>query len=218
MITVDEGSSTSMDLVALDIETIPLEKDPDFDSPEDWSVFAVALGHKEPGSDVVVDVLFRDSAHFEAERDLIERMIDWVAERTEGEARTLITYNGDSYDFPILKHRTYVLDDADPDSNVAERLYLMLETSLHTDLILEVKDRKGYFVSLEDTLEEYNINSDEPTWLGKPVTGADMPSMGLELISGRANDELRETVYRYAASDVEPLFDLHTELKDPVTQ
>lgn len=202
-----------MDLVALDIETIPLEKDPDFNSPEDWSVFAVALGHKEPGSDVVVDVLFRDSAHFEAERDLIERMIDWVADRTNGEARTLITYNGESYDFPILQHRAYVLDDESPNSNVEERLYLMLETSIHTDLIQLVKDKKGYYVSLEDSLEEFEIPYDEPEWLGSTVTGADMPSMGLELISGRANYELRETVRRYAASDVQPLFELHNELR-----
>jgi DNA polymerase elongation subunit (family B) len=207
-----------MNLIALDIETIPLKQDPDFDSPKDWTIFAVALGHKAPGSDVTVDVLFRDSPHFNAERELLNDVIDWVADRTNGEARTLITYNGDSYDFPILRHRAYVLDDESPDSNVAERLYMMLETSMHTDLIQLVKDQKGYYVSLDDTLAEHNIDADEPEWLGKPVEGSDMPSMGLELISGRANDELRETVYRYAASDVEPLFDLHTELKDPVTQ
>jgi len=203
-----------MDHIALDIETIPLETDPDFDDPSHWTVFAVALGHKAPDSDLVVDVLFRDSVHFNAERDLINRMIDWVADRTNGEARTLITYNGDSYDFPILRHRTCVLDDEFPDSNVAERLCMMLETSMHTDLIQSMKDRKGYYVSLEDSLEEFDISYDEPEWLGSTVTGADMPSMGLEVISGRANPELRETVYSYAASDVKPLFQLHQSLNE----
>lgn len=202
-----------MDLVAIDIETIPLEQDPDFNNPSDWTVFAVAIGHSSPESDTVVDVLFRDSPHFNSERELIDRMIDWIAERTSGEARTLITYNGESYDLPILKHRAYVLDDENPESNLAERLYLLLETSLHTDLIQLMEDKKGYYVSLDDALEEFGIDADEPSWLGSTVTGADMPSMGLELISGRDNPELRETVRRYAASDVEPLFELHGELQ-----
>lgn len=200
-----------MDHIALDIETIPLETDPDFDDPSHWTVFAIALGHKAPGSDIVVDVLFRDSEHFNAERDLINRMIDWVADRTNGEARTLITYNGDSYDLPILKHRATTLDDEIPDSNLAERLYMMLETSLHTDLIQDIKQQKGYYVSLDDALDEFSIDADEPKWMGSTVTGSDMPSMGLELVSGRANDGLRDTVRRYAASDVEPLFRLYEE-------
>lgn len=202
-----------MDLVALDIETIPLCKDPDFDDPSNWTVFAVALGHKAPEADVVVDVLFRDNPHFTAERELLNDVIDWVADRTNGEARTLVTYNGESYDFPILRHRAYVLDEEIASSNLAERLYLMLETSMHIDLIQEVKERKGYFVSLDDSLSEHGIEADEPTWMGSKVTGADMPSMGLELISGRANEDLRDTVRRYAASDVEPLFELHGELQ-----
>lgn len=202
-----------MDHIALDIETIPLETDPDFDDPSHWTVFAIALGHKTPDSDMVVDVLFRDHAHFDAERDLIERMIDWIAEHTHGKQRRILTYNGESYDLPILKHRATVLDDEIPDSNLAERLYMMLETSLHADLIQDIKQQKGYYVSLDDALDEFSIDADEPEWMGSTVTGADMPSMGLELVSGRANDGLRDTVRRYAASDVEPLFRLYEELQ-----
>ena len=206
-----------MDHIALDIETIPLKTDPDFDDPSHWTVFAVALGHKPPDSDFVVDVLFRDNTHFDAEQDLIERMIDWIAEHTHGKQRRILTYNGESYDLPILKHRAYVLDDEVPDSNLAERLYMMLETSLHTDLIQDIKQEKGYYVSLDDALDEFSIDADEPKWMGKPVAGEDMPSMGLEIISGRANDGLRETVKRYAASDVEPLFRLYEELQPSET-
>ena len=206
-----------MDNIALDIETIPLETDPDFNDPSHWTVFAIALGHKPPDSDFVVDVLFRDNTHFDAERDLIERMIDWIAEHTHGKQRRILTYNGESYDIPILKHRATVLDDEIADSNVAERLYMMLETSLHTDLIQDIKQQKGYYVSLDDALDEFSIEADEPKWMGPKVTGADMPSMGLELLFERANDELRETVKRYAASDVGPLFRLYEELQSPGT-
>ena len=39
-----------------------------------------------------------------------------------------------------------------------------------------------------------------------------MPSMGAELVDGGEADGLRDAVYRYAASDVEPLFELHDAL------
>lgn len=204
-----------MDLIALDIETIPLEKDPNFDNPEHWAIFAVALGHYSERTSTVVDVLFRDNPGLHAERVLLNNMIDWIAERTHGKARTILSYNGKSYDLPILQYRAYELDEAITDSNLTERLNLLMETSHHTDLIKDMKDRKGYYVSLDDALDEFSIKADEPEWLGKKITGADMPSMGLELLAERApsaNDDLREAVRRYASSDVAPLFELYDEL------
>jgi len=47
--------------IAIDIETIPLVNDPDFQNPEHWTVFAVALGHAPPHGDTNVTVLFRNT-------------------------------------------------------------------------------------------------------------------------------------------------------------
>lgn len=96
---------------------------------------------------------------------------------------------------------------------MVNRLYLLTQTSDHTDLILEMKEREGYWVSLDDALDMYGIDSDTPYWMDKPVEGSDMPSMGLELLSNTDNPRLRDVARRYAASDVEPLFELHEKLR-----
>lgn len=69
-------------------------------------------------------------------------------------------------------------------------------------------------MNLNDALDMHSIESDSPEWLRKPVDGSNMPSIGLELLSDRPNDSLREVVRRDAASDVEPLFELHESLHD----
>jgi hypothetical protein len=204
------------DRIALDIETIPTVADPAFDNPDHWVPFATALGYSPAGrTDVDVEVFFREDYTLEAEAELLNSSIDWIADRINGDGE-LLTYNGSSYDLPILKHRGRELRRAKPGVNVIERLVLLLDTVNHVDLIELNKDRLGYYKSLEDTLEEFSIEYDEPYWLDKPITGADMPEMGLELIADRpdgVNDDLRAAVRRYAASDVGPLFELDDCIK-----
>lgn len=77
-------------------------------------------------------------------------------------------------------------------------------------------EERGYHVALDEMLDEHGIEADCPEWLGKEVSGSDMPSMGMELLSDRSNEDLREVVRRYAASDVAPLFELYDELHSPV--
>ncbi|WP_408957550.1 ribonuclease H-like domain-containing protein [Natrinema sp. 74] len=198
---------------AIDIETISTVENPDFDDPEHWIPFCIALGHEsESMSDPDVEVIFRGGSSIEEEARLFTDALDWIASRSDGSDRVLLTYNGDGYDFPILKHRACRVRQAEPAENVVDRLCLLLRSSRHIDLILRMKDREGYFVPLDDALDIHGIESDEPEWLGKPVTGADMPEMGLELLSDRPNDDLRRAVERYAASDVGPLFQLYEEL------
>lgn len=198
--------------VALDIETIPLVNEPDFQNPEHWTVFAVALGHSPPHGNHSVTVLFRDNPTLTAEGQLITDTIDWIADQTNS-GRTILTYNGLNYDIPILKHRASRIDTVDPGENIAERLNLLLDTSDHVDLIQSMKECEESWVSLDDALELHDIAADEPEWKGAKVTGADMPAMGLELLTDRPNSDLRETVRRYAASDVAPLIDLHDTLQ-----
>lgn len=198
--------------IALDIETIPTCDEPDFSDPSHWIPFCIALGHRDETGDVDVDVLFREDSTVESEAQLLDRTIDWIAQRTGNADRELVTYNGSSYDFPILKHRAYSIDDTGPERNVTQRLYLLLQTSEHVDLMEDMIDKRGYHVSLDDALDEHDISAEEATWMDKKVTGADMPSMGLELLSDRPDDELRDAVRRYAASDVQPLFELCDKL------
>lgn len=198
--------------VALDIETIPLVDNPDFQDPAHWTVFAVALGHAPPDDDLSVTVLFRDGATLTAEGELITDTIDWVANQTAS-GRTILTYNGNKYDLPILEHRAARIDDVEPGENIGERLSLLLDTSTHTDLIEDMKEQEGEWISLDDALSSYGIGGDQPDWRKTKVTGADMPAMGLELLTDRPSIGLQEAVRRYAASDVAPLFKLHDALQ-----
>jgi predicted PolB exonuclease-like 3'-5' exonuclease len=209
-----------MDRFALDIETIPLTNDPDFDDPTDWTVFAVALGHQTDASgagDLDVAVLFRQTDSIGAENRLLQDVLDWIAERTRrGEPRELLTYNGSSYDLPILQERARRARRLDPRGNIVERLVLFFGSTDHVDLIQIMRAERGRWVSLDDALDMHGIVADEPCWMGEKITGADMPSMGRELIANRrpgVNEELREAVRRYASSDVAPLFELHDKIR-----
>lgn len=204
--------------VALDTETIPIVDDPDFRTAEHWTVFAIALGHAPPNGDVSVTVLFRASPTITSEGELINDAITWIADRTDTNTRIILTYNGKNYDIPVLKHRAARIDAIEPEMNVAERLSLLLETSDHVDLILDVKEREGDWVSLDDALSEFDIDADTSEWMGSKVTGSDMPEMGLELLTDRPNDDLRNAVRRYASSDVAPLFELHAKLTGDTAQ
>lgn len=203
-----------MDRIALDIETIPLVDSPSFDNPDHWTIFAIATGFESARStESDVEVFFREDSTLEAEADLINETIDWIAAKCDSDSRTLITYNGEGYDLPILRHRATILDDSVPGASITQRLFFLLNTSQHADLIQDVKEIEGYYRSLDDTLKKYNIDSDDPTWMDKEVTGEDMPSFGLELLSDEPNEELRDVTYRYAASDVKPLFKLYEEIR-----
>lgn len=198
------------DRIALDIETIPLETDPDFEKPCHWTVFAVALGHIDDSmTEPDINVVFRDNPSTRAENRLLSVTLDWIAERAPtAENRELLTYNGSKYDLPILQNRARRAQRSHPQDNVLERLALFLDSTDHIDLIQIMREKEGHWVSLDDALEAHSIDADEPYWLDKPITGADMPEMGLEILTDRPNDDLREAVRRYAASDVAPLFEL----------
>ena len=206
-----------MNRFSIDIETVSTVSDPDFSEPGHWSPFAVALGHQNASmDDPDVVVVFREDSSLAAEHRMLSNTLDWIADRVEaGTERILLTYNGESYDLPILTHRSRQLD-AKVESNLTDRLELMLGGSRHVDLIQQMKKHEGYYVALEEALDMHEIEYDEVEWLDKPVTGKDMLSFGLELMTDRLNDDLREVTRRYAASDVKPLFELHDRLQSTV--
>lgn len=127
--------------IALDIEGISTVDDRDFDNPAHWIAFAVALGYSD-GDTTEVDVLFREDSTLQAETALLNDMIGWIAERTAPN-RDILTYNGESYDLPIIQHRSRRIDDNNPGENVTQRLGLLLDTSTHIDLIQDMREREG---------------------------------------------------------------------------
>ncbi|WIV66568.1 ribonuclease H-like domain-containing protein [Natrialbaceae archaeon AArc-T1-2] len=204
--------------LALDIETVPLVSDPAFDDPSDWKPFCITVGYQPArGETVETEVLFRQGATFRYEQLMFDDFFDWVTARHDTSERVeLVTYNGDSYDIPILKDRAYKVT-GELDSDTIDRLYLLLQACDHVDLILDLKADLGYYCSLDDALAMHNIEADAPTWNGEKVTGKHMLDMGEKIMNGSAPDELIEAVRRYAASDVEPLFELHDKIEQKTT-
>jgi hypothetical protein len=202
--------------VALDIETIATVDSPDFEDPAHWIPFAIATGYRSPDGEIDVDVLFRDDCTAAAEARLLDEGLDWIAERTPADSREILTYNGNSYDLPILQHRATELSNHEPQVRLPERLDLLLDSTPHTDLIEIMRERRGHWVSLDDALADHGIDAETVEWNGEKVTGADMLDMGLQLIRDDAPDGLRDVVHRYAASDVRPLFRLDDALRAQV--
>lgn len=169
-------------------------------------MFAIPIGYREPDGTVETDVLFRTGASLCDERELIDRMLEWIRDRRPAE---LLTFNGEFYDEPILRHRARVSTrECRGHHDTTDNLELVLDALTHVDLFPVVKAQAGFNVPLESALNYHGI-PDEPTYLdGKEITGKDMPNLGLNIISGTASNDEVQAVRRYAESDVEPLFEL----------
>ena len=196
---------------ALDIETIARVDDPAFDRPSHWETFAVALGYQpEPAVKPEVEVLFRRDDSVQAEARLYEDVCQWIKDRHPGDEATLVTYNGDGYDLPIIRHRVREAAHFSREQ-LAQQLYLIELSTEHDDLIQVMRGRTGRWVSLDDALAMHSIEAEQATWRGEPVTGKDMLEMGQALMTDDVPG-LRAAVETYAESDVRPLFRLHDEL------
>lgn len=203
--------------VAIDIECINLVEPPDLDfqNPTHWGLFCIPIGYRSPSGDVEVDVLFRDSMTPCSELELLNDTISWVRERRPG---TIVTYNGESYDLPILRERARVSSHECPGDNTAnENLSLMLSTTAHVDLFPIVEEAAGHMVSLDDALEYHEIDADLSELNGEEVDGSDMPALGKRHMRGGLTNQELEAVRAYAAADVQPLFELYDILVDGET-
>lgn len=194
--------------VAVDIECINLVPAPDlrFDDPTHWTLFCIPIGYRAPDGTVETDVLFRPGASLCEERDLIDRMLEWIRDRKPTE---LLTYNGEFYDEPILRYRARVSTrECRGHHDTNDNLELVLDALTHVDLFQVVKEQAGFNVPLESALKYHEI-PDEPTYLdGEEISGADMPDLGLRILSGDVSKDEVRAVREYAESDVEPLFEL----------
>jgi hypothetical protein len=220
--------------LALDIETVSPGLDPgerpDFRDSGDFELLAVALGHQTDG--VETEVLFRAGTGPAAELDLVERTLDWLADRP---ADTLLTYNGEAFDLLHLRGRTQLASETlGAREHVAARLDAVLDGVVHDDLRNRAVDRFGGYPSFEAACQrvgvdvpetrwaDYDHGKDPTTWRGATgtdspvVKNSDVPQFGaayLELADVGATEtltfrELERLLTDYARSDVEPLFEL----------
>lgn len=191
-------------VVAVDLETVPLTNEPDFQDATDWEIFAIALAHRnEPGGNIEADVLIRERPGIEYEKRLLTEMCGWVERRDPGE---LITYNGESYDLPIIRERS------------TGRSESLINQTTHIDVYRHVLDRASETesCSLDAALDRHDLPNPDVEFEGEEITGEDMPRLARALWNGLVEGERREEVLKvvewYAASDVEPLVRLHDKL------
>ncbi|MFB6083936.1 MAG: ribonuclease H-like domain-containing protein [Halorientalis sp.] len=193
-----------MSIVALDLETVPTVKDPDFGDPSHWEIFCIGLAHRSARGNVEAEVLIRETGSLEEEEKILDRMCRWCDLRG---AQKILTYNGKSYDYPILRHRG------------GGRVKELLEQTKHIDLYELVYDRasEGESCSLDAALDRHGIDVGTAVeFEGQQFTGEDMPRVARALWNELVTGERRRKVLRaaewYAMSDVRPLFDLHDTL------
>lgn len=223
--------------IAIDIETVSPNHEywekPDYREPEDFELLAVALAlQRSPGSDIQSQVIFRDGWGPESELALI---YDTVTQLQAAEAETYLTYNGEAFDFPILRGRARIAaEDAGIDGTLAERIDTALSAGTSDDLKQDVWRAFGKYTALEDACVYVRVPQETPDWQeyahglnaddyridrdkGNPLlTGADVAQFGehyLDWYNGDSDDEkrrseLEELLRVYAVSDVVPLFEL----------
>ncbi|QCS43643.1 3'-5' exonuclease [Natrinema versiforme] len=207
------GRSDLTGAVAFDIETINLVPQPDieFSDPTHWCLFAVPVGYRDPDGTVETDVLIRPGSTLCDERKLIDDVIEWIRDRRPAR---LVTFNGDYYDLPVIRHRARVTTrECRGHYTTYDDLQLVLDAVDHHDLFIQVKRQAGYNVKLESALQYHDIDTVETTLNGDVITGADMPELGLKILSGEATSEEIDAVREYAESDVQPLFQLETAVE-----
>ena len=197
-------------VAAVDIECINLVPEPDleFSSPDHWSLFCIPLGYKHPNGDIKTDVLFRRGSSMCDERQLIDDLNAWIRDRRP---REILTYNGEHYDLPILRHRAKVTTRECRGAHTTHSdLDLILNETEHTDLFKVVKEDAGYNVPLDSALSYHDITTELTYLNGEEIDGSSMPDIGVRVLSGQATEAEIKAVREYAESDVEPLFALQS--------
>ncbi len=187
--------------LALDIETVNVVPAPDFDDPTDWEVFAIAVATREES-----DVFLRREWDPIDERSTIRNALQWIADRNPDE---ILTYNGQRYDFPILRHRSQSL-------GVADGWGLIVDNTNHIDLMRLIIDRfdPDPWPSLDDALAIHDIDPDPTVLGGSEITGKQMPELArTEVFPGGCDELILEAIRDYARKDVIALHPLDDRLR-----
>lgn len=206
----EHGITKTKSAVAIDIETINLTPEPDFQNPAAWEPFAIAIAYRSNTGDIDSEVIIKTDRSPCEELRMYDKVVDWIEDRNP---EILMTYNGTSYDIPIMQHRAWHEVRECPDRvETAARLDDLIHELDHKDLMGYVRRNRGYRVSLEQELEDRGIDYEKPRYDGKLVQGSDMPDWGRRITSADTDEEqaaLLKVIRRYAESDVVPLFELY---------
>lgn len=213
---------------AFDIETvspdIPEDEYPNFTDSRDFELSGAAIACEYADGSRETTVEWRDGWGPQSEVDLIKALLD----RLEP-AKTVITYNGERFDFAHLEGRARIAGVA-----VGERIHESVQSYLdsinHVDLQPEAWSAYGEYTSLEEALKQVGLNPIEtlpdefdhgiphsqwPKGPSEPITSKDLAVLGeiyLDAIEGKRDDvavtNLEEMLTHYTRADVELLFEL----------
>lgn len=231
-------STTGSGQLAFDIETVnadrPAGVEFDFQNPEHLEMFCICVAHRpEPGAEIDHEVIFREATGPDAELDVIEAAVEWMEAKP---SETVLTFNGDSFDFVHLEGRTRIATEAlDGRYELVDRVNDFIDTVESDDIRPEAceycNDKYTSFEQAcgevgvdapETPLDDYNLIVDpipeRPSYRSsKPILmGCDVPVIGeayLNLCDQGETDitpfkEMHSALKHYAETDVRPLFEL----------
>ncbi|MFC7070511.1 ribonuclease H-like domain-containing protein [Halobaculum lipolyticum] len=213
---------------AFDIETVsptvPDDEYPDFTDSRDFELSGAAIAYEYTDGSREEMVEWREGWGPKREVELIETLLD----RLEP-AETVVTYNGERFDFTHLEGRARIAG-AEVGKRAHEPVQAYLDGIKHIDLKPDAWEAYGDYTSLEDTLTAVGIDPIETVpgefshgiprseWSKKPtetVESGDLAVLGeiyLDAVEGKRDDislsALEEMLSHYARADVELLFDL----------
>ena len=147
--------------LALDIETISPTLGPDeypnFDDPTDFELLATALAYESPnseGGDTKEVVLWREGTDATSEVAHLRDLVEVIQATVPSE---IVTYNGDRFDFKILKGRAEIAASNVDATAVAVQMQRVLNQCNHLDLKYSAWEAYGDYTSLEEVLANENL-------------------------------------------------------------
>lgn len=189
---------------AIDIECVPRGESPEFDGPAGhWETFVISAAcTPTPDGGPESAVFVRRDGSDDARRHLLAATANWLRTRAP---QTIITYNGKSFDMPILNDHI----DAISDEQLAEYLRDQLHKPDHRDLFGELVERRpenAKWPSLSESVREFGIDAPVTKLDGDVVDGGLMPALGARILRGEGLGEReRFALQKYARTDVTPL-------------
>ena len=194
--------------LALDIECVPTSEPPDFDDPAgNWDTFAIALSFApDTQTDPETTVLVRRSHTNHDLRKLLCAAANWMQDKRPID--TMIHFNGNRFDLPIIENHIDKLGDAELIAYVRSTLAIP-----DRDLFREIVDNQPDSVkypSLDEALAARDIESATTRLDSEIVTGSLMPAIGRRVLDPDTSlgEHEERALRKYAASDVEPLHEL----------